>query len=202
MGSTDKGQSTEAGAHSGDEHPVDVLKAEHRVIVAVMDAMDHEAEAVAGGGRLKPDFWGDVVDFIETFADRCHHGKEEDLLFRCLVEQGMPEVGSPVSCMKHEHIEARALKDRLDKALRNRDREEVHDAALAYTHLLRTHIEKEETILFELARAMLPPDQVELLRKGFDAVERNVMGEETHCRYIQMARRLCAESGVAFCCGH
>ena len=32
--------------------------------------------------KLDPEFVEMAVDFIRTYADRCHHGKEEDILFR------------------------------------------------------------------------------------------------------------------------
>jgi hemerythrin-like domain-containing protein len=37
--------------------------------------------------RINPKFVEVVVDFIRTYADQCHHGKEEDILFRDLSEK-------------------------------------------------------------------------------------------------------------------
>ena len=34
--------------------------------------------------EVDPVFIDTAVDFIRTYADRCHHGKEEDLLFKAL----------------------------------------------------------------------------------------------------------------------
>jgi hemerythrin-like domain-containing protein len=42
-------------------------------------------------GKADPGFIETAVDFIRTYADRCHHGKEEDILFRDLEKKAMSE---------------------------------------------------------------------------------------------------------------
>ena len=50
----------------------------------------------------------DAMDFIKTFADSCHHAKEEDLLFPAMGEAGFPSRGGPVGVMLMEHEQGRA----------------------------------------------------------------------------------------------
>ena len=179
-------------------HPVDSLEEEHQVILAVLDAMDQRADELAAGGSLDVEFWLLAAEFLENFADRCHHAKEEDLLFPALQRCGIPQEGGPIGVMKHEHVEGRALKERLGSAAARGKREEVLRSAHALSYLLREHIAKEENVLFYMARQMLDCEKVEEVLRGFSRVEKDVMGEGTHCRYVDVARRLCAESGVPF----
>ena len=178
-------------------HPVDTLEEEHQVILAVLDAMDRRADELTAGGSLDAEFWLLVAEFMENFADRCHHAKEEDLLFPALQQCGIPQEGGPIAVMKHEHVEGRALKERLGRAAERGKREEVLQAAHALSYLLREHIAKEEKVLFQMARQLLNHQQVEEVLRGFTRAEEDVMGG-THCRYVGIARRLCAECGVPF----
>ncbi len=68
---------------------------EHRLIKKVLDW--GEAEIARIDRRQPPDAAKLVqaVDFIRNFADRCHHAKEEGLLFKRLGEKGMPGAGRP-----------------------------------------------------------------------------------------------------------
>ena len=179
-------------------HPVDSLEEDHQVILAVLDAIDRRADELMEGGSLDAEFWLQVAEFMENFADRCHHAKEEDLLFPALQQCGVLQKGGPIGVMKHEHVESRALKDRLCSGAEQGKREEVLRAAHALSYLLREHIAKEENVLFRMARQLLDHQQVEEVLRGFARVEKDIMGEGTHCKYVGLARHLCAESGVPF----
>ncbi len=51
---------------------------------------------------------GVAVDFIRTYADWTHHGKEEDILFRDLAEKELSEEHQQVMDeLVHEHVVAR-----------------------------------------------------------------------------------------------
>jgi hemerythrin-like domain-containing protein len=61
---------------------------EHRLIERAIELMKAEKERVEAGGELDTLFVDKVVDFIRVYADRTHHGKEEDILFEDL--EGKP----------------------------------------------------------------------------------------------------------------
>jgi len=69
--------------------PIALLMIEHRQIERMMPVLREEAiKARAGGvdaGRIDA-----LVDFVRTYADRCHHGKEEDILFVAMQEKPLP----------------------------------------------------------------------------------------------------------------
>ena len=67
--------------------PVGPLMIEHRTIERMIALMGKEVQRIEKG--LEPDieFIRTAVDFIKTYADRLHHGKEEDILFRDLAKK-------------------------------------------------------------------------------------------------------------------
>jgi hemerythrin-like domain-containing protein len=64
--------------------PIGPLMIEHRLIERMIDVMKEELVLIEREKKVDPEFIEMAVDFIRTYADRCHHGKEEDILFRDL----------------------------------------------------------------------------------------------------------------------
>jgi len=69
--------------------PVGPLMKEHRLIERMIRIMNAELEKVKKDSKADPSFIDTAIDFIRTYADRCHHGKEEDILFRDLAKKNI-----------------------------------------------------------------------------------------------------------------
>lgn len=63
---------------------VEPLMLEHRLIERMIRIMNKGLARIKQEKKVDLVFVDTVVDFIRTYADRCHHGKEEDILFRDL----------------------------------------------------------------------------------------------------------------------
>jgi hemerythrin-like domain-containing protein len=64
--------------------PVGPLMIEHRLIERMIRVIGVELIRMEEKGEVNPGFVDVAVDFIRTYTDSCHHGKEEDILFRDL----------------------------------------------------------------------------------------------------------------------
>ena len=196
--------------------PTEILSAEHRVIERVLGCLDKIADDAQNAGRLDERNARDAIDFLRNFADRCHHGKEENNLFPALEAQGFPRDGGPVGVMLHEHDEGRGHIRAMDEAVVQASAGQPEavrrfvEHARSYTDLLRQHIQKEDNILFVLAdRVLSAADQQELLAQ-FEHVETEHMGQGTHEKYLALANRLTERYGTTLtaapacvrCCGH
>lgn len=62
--------------------PIAPLMIEHRLIERMIALMKKETDRIATEGVISFDLIDTSVDFISTYADQCHHGKEERILFR------------------------------------------------------------------------------------------------------------------------
>lgn len=67
--------------------PVAPLMIEHRLIERMIKLMDREINRIKQNNQPNADFIDTAIDFIKTYADRLHHGKEEDILFRDLAKK-------------------------------------------------------------------------------------------------------------------
>jgi len=76
---------------------------EHELIVQVLASLQMLAETLNEGGPVSRPELADFGRFFAEFADRCHHGKEEDRLFRAMVASGFPPESGPIGVMLSEH---------------------------------------------------------------------------------------------------
>lgn len=149
------------------DHPIDVLLGEHRTILQVFDEVDRECRRLEANAPLRETFWQDVLRFCDEFDAGLHHQKEEHLLFPLLETNGLSRTSGPTAVLRDEHLRSRFWRNRLEQALRQRDRTRLLAAAASYLDLSRAHVLKENQILFPLARRLLSADDVERLHREF-----------------------------------
>lgn len=176
--------------------PTDTLRHEHQVIEMVLDAAQDEIERMSHTGKVDPDRLRQFVEFFRFFADRCHHAKEEEYLFERLKERGLPADQGPIGVMLYEHEEGRkhirGLEDGIENAAAGQEpavravREHLQD----FVDLLRSHISKENNILFVMADQLLTDRDQRELEEAFERVEAQEIGPDVHERYHQLAHQL------------
>jgi hemerythrin-like domain-containing protein len=170
------------------ENATEVLRKEHKGILKMLDVTEEVARRLAAGQQVAPEVLTNLLEFFRLFADRCHHGKEEDLLFPRLQEKGMPRAGGPIGVMLAEHDQGRSLVKQMAEAAEayksgaTGSGSRWAEAARGYCTLLRGHIDKENNVLFVMAERMLTPAEQKELAEEFERVEVEKMGTGTHER--------------------
>jgi hemerythrin-like domain-containing protein len=178
------------------KYATEMLRQEHTAILRMLDATEEVARRLRSGAAVDSEILDGLLEFFKIFADRCHHGKEEDLLFPMLERKGMPRHGGPVGVMLHEHEIGRALireMARTATALAAGESSAAGNwsaAADQYVSLLRAHIQKENEILFVMAERMLTPAEQAELCSAFEKVEVEQIGPGTHERLHRDMERL------------
>lgn len=71
--------------------PIGPLMEEHRLIERMIKVMNSKLKEIKKENKPDQLFIDTAVDFIRTYADRCHHGKEEDILFRDLAKKKLSD---------------------------------------------------------------------------------------------------------------
>jgi hemerythrin-like domain-containing protein len=67
--------------------PIGYLMIEHRLIERMIKLMTDESVNMDRENKADLGFLDSAIDFLKTYADKCHHGKEEDILFRDLTQK-------------------------------------------------------------------------------------------------------------------
>lgn len=176
---------------------INELLAEHEAVRITLKILKRIGQEIDKTGKISnPEHLEQLFDFFSTFVDRCHHSKEEELLFPALEEVGVSREGGPVGVMLKEHQQGRDLvakmKTAIDQYL-NGDNDAVQrfqQHANDYTTLLDFHIDKENNVLFPMALKHLPESKLAELKKGFDRIETDKIGTGKHDALHKMLNSL------------
>ncbi|MGQ9577285.1 MAG: hemerythrin domain-containing protein [Candidatus Aminicenantales bacterium] len=177
-------------------HPTRILMAEHEAIKTMLRVLENLASRLEAGERVDPEHIRMALDFIVGFADRCHHAKEENLLFPAMEAVGVPRQGGPIGVMLTEHEEGRrhvrAMKEAADRLAKGEMKAGFDFARHArdYASLLSEHIFKEDNILYAMADARLSPADQENLRAAFQKVEEEIVGPGQHSHFEAILEEL------------
>ncbi len=182
--------------------PTQILEDEHRFIEKIVNAMPVLVKALEAGQKMDVEMLREIVEFMQTFADRCHHGKEENLLFPILGAKGVPLDGCPIGALTREHKQGRALVAELTTGIEAYAKgDPAASEALVKTlggliNLYPNHIWKEDYLLFPMTNKVLSADEQQELLVKFAAVEAEV-GQDVHARFEQLAQTLSALAQTA-----
>ena len=162
--------------------PFHILKHEHRIIERALRGLDGVCMRIESGSRVPVGALLEIVNFITTFADQYHHGKEETLLFPALERCGITREGGPLGVMEYEHQVERELIADLEQAIELYQEGDVEaaqrfvEAGRAYLRLLVGHIEKEDSILFRIGDEVLDDEDKAALAASFKKVNSTLGG--------------------------
>lgn len=176
--------------------PTETLRHEHKVVLLVLTGAEREARNLRQGGAVHAEATEQMLDFFRNFVDRCHHAKEEQHLFPAMVAHGFAADAGPVAVMLHEHEQGRAAVRAIGEALPDASagdspaKERLAAALEGYVSLLRSHIFKEDNVLFAMAEQVLPPDEQARIAASFEEIEEREIGPGMHEGYHQLAHRL------------
>jgi hemerythrin-like domain-containing protein len=176
--------------------PTEDLIAEHEAVLDALRLLEKVEGALATGKTEAAEHLEQLLDFFKGFVDRCHHGKEEEVLFPELEKRGFPRESGPVGVMLAEHDAGRQCIRGMSEGLarlRAGERDAlstIRQNAGGYRELLRSHIAKENNVLFPLADRLLPEDVSAQVLERFEEIERERVGEGKHEQYHALLQRL------------
>jgi len=161
------------------------LMIEHRLIMRMVRLLEEQLTDIDSGGRADADFIYHAVDFFRTYADRTHHGKEEDILFKALAGKPLSEEHKRIMGeLLEEHVCARAkVAGLFEVNARYSGGEkqalgEMKPFLEALISLYPKHIEKEDRHFFIPAMDYFTEPEQELMLKEFFEFDRNMIHEK------------------------
>lgn len=135
--------------------PIGPLMIEHRLIERMIGLLEKELYSIENTKKTNPKLIDSAVDFFRTYADRTHHGKEEDILFRELGNKPLSsEHRKIMDELMAEHVIARQHVKGLFEANQKYSIGESHALLDISTHLKKltqlypAHIQKEDQRFF------------------------------------------------------
>jgi hemerythrin-like domain-containing protein len=158
---------------------------EHRLIERMVKLMAGELPRMEEKWGVNIGFLSEAIDFIRTYADRCHHGKEEDILFRDLAAKSLsPEHLKKMDELVEEHISARKIVSRLADAKERYARtqrdgfQEIKTCLAELVEFYPAHIEKEDKHFFLPVMNYFTREEKDAMLQEFWAFDKNLIHEK------------------------
>jgi hemerythrin-like domain-containing protein len=175
---------------------IEVLMNEHRLIEQVLGSLETYAIEVRAGSPPLREVIGDYASFFRGFADACHHGKEEDILFQRMVERGFPRQAGPLAVMYYEHELGRTHVRALSQIASAAGEVATEHTSVLLAHaesfvpLLRQHILKEDHILYPTAVQVLTARELDAMNTDFEVFEQVMRADGSYDTLRALAERL------------
>ena len=170
---------------------IDDLMHEHQAILSTLRILQKAIIMLKKNSEINMNDLNSLISFLKEFADKCHHGKEEGYLFPAFEAAGIPNENGPIGVMLREHELGRSyIKQMSDSLAKTKADEHFLMAAEKYVALLRSHIEKENNILFPMGASRLSAEQLDDLFKKFEKYEEEVIGKGRHQELHQILHEL------------
>ena len=172
---------------------IEIMVKEHENIRRMLKVLREVSYRIMTGGEYDLEDLPEMIDFVRNYADRLHHGKEEDILFEAMNAQieKLAKSGT-ITGIYIEHDQGRLFIANLESGYKSfkegddRARLDIIGNAIAYTDLLDRHIEKENTALYKFAENMLPDEIKSKVDADCDQVENETTISGTQARYLNM----------------
>lgn len=172
------------------------LKDDHEGIKLMLTIMEKISCNLEADEELNIDQYEKIIDFLKGFVDKCHHGKEEEILFPALEKHGIQNEGGPIGMMLKEHRAGRKNVEEISKAFDEFKKgnkqaiKSIITSSMNYIQLLRNHIEKESNVLFAMADQVLNEEEQSALFEAFERLEVEKTGEGKHEEYHHLLKEL------------
>ena len=172
------------------------LMIEHRLIEKMLRITSKELEIIKKDRVVDPIFIDTVVDFIRTYADRTHHGKEEDILFKELEDKNLNSKDKKgMQELIEEHISARQIVKGLVEAnnnYTNGDSTSIDIIIEKLTFLINfypEHINKEDKVFFPETEKYFSDEELERMLNNFWEFDRKMIHEKYRKLYDSLSKK-------------
>jgi hemerythrin-like domain-containing protein len=176
--------------------PIGPLMIEHRLIERMIRLLDERSGEAMERGEIAPVFIDMAVDFIRTYADRTHHGKEEDILFEDLAARDLSAEDSRVMQeLIDEHVYARNTVRELVEANERYRRGDgdalatILEKIAALVSLYPGHIAKEDKVFFPAAMKYLDRSEQDAMLQAMWEFDRRMIHEKYRSVVERLERR-------------
>ncbi len=165
--------------------PIGLLMREHRLIERMVALLNEELKQITGKNKVDVEFLMVAVDFIRTYADRTHHGKEEDILFRELAKKQLSQEHElTMNELVEEHVSGRRMVTSLVNARESYVAGNVgslKDIVACVKELVNfypAHIEKEDKHFFYPSLEYLSKQEQDDMLQEFWEFDRKLIHEK------------------------
>lgn len=171
---------------------IDLLIEEHENILTFTEYLKTLCCDIIDGKGVNTASLRECIEFGRFYADKHHHGKEEKILFRYMLDK-LGTVAQKLirQGMLVEHDLGRYHLGELDKAIKEYENDpntqnklKIITNASGYADLLRRHIEKEDSVCYTFAFRMLSDEDKQKIDEETREFENDSFEDNNRQKYL------------------
>lgn len=174
-----------------------IMVEEHENIRRMLKVIREVSYRVMTLGEFDIEDFTSIIDFVRVYADKHHHGKEEDILFDTMNKEieKLAKSGA-ITGMYIEHDSGRLFMANLEKGIQSYNegsdyaRLDIIANAICYADLLDRHIEKENTAMYKFAENMLNDSSKSFIEDECLKVEEEATNSGLQNKYIALLEEM------------
>lgn len=170
---------------------VKLMMEEHQNILRMLKVIRKACYRVMTTKELDYDDFALMIDFVRSYADKHHHGKEENIMFKKMTENlGRMAENLITHGMLVEHDLGRLYMLELEGALErvkagdDESRLDVIANAISYAALLERHIKKEDDLVYPFGERQLSPELMTQINEETQEFEDQASTQNTQAIYL------------------
>lgn len=174
---------------------IELMIEEHENIRRMLKVVRAYSYKVLNGEKVDYNDFYKIIDFIKNYADKNHHCKEEDVLFKIIDRQFNMKNG-PIMGMLIEHDQGRLFIHNLETALKELEegneesKLDIIANAVSYADLLNRHIDKENNTIYMFANKSLSKENKEELNRISSELEAKSKESGIQDKYLNILKEL------------
>ncbi len=179
--------------------PEDLMK-EHGVLNRCLLIYEEGMRRLRAKQDVAPEVFQHTADLVRTFVEQYHEKNEETYIFPQFVKA--KQLTKLVEVLKTQHVAGRKVTAEIlrlsqpDAYRVAENRDNLVQACQAFIRMYRPHEAREDTVLFPALRAILPPQEVEVLGDRMEEDEHKVLGEEGFERSVDRVATIEKQLGI------
>lgn len=172
------------------------LMIEHRLIEKMLNITNKELDIIKKERKVNSVFIDTIVDFIRTYADRTHHGKEENILFKKLESKKLNSYDRIIMQeLVDEHITARkAVKDLLEANNKyiggnSESIDMIIEKLYFLINFYPKHILKEDKVFFPNTEKYFTNNELDNMLNDFWEFDKKMIHEKYNKLYESLSKK-------------
>jgi hemerythrin-like domain-containing protein len=173
----------------GEMRPEDILREDHGRIMKLLAAWQKMLGELENPKQSRHEAFAECIGLVESFIDKCHHGKEDEILFPAMESSKRPEVTSLIEGLRSEHKTGRSMLEAIELEFKaffqpNGSAETLIQLCESYIDLLRKHVRRENAKLLPILEKCIPAEAQDQIAAHFEQYEQETIGSKNNLGLI------------------
>jgi len=173
----------------GEMRAKDILREDHGRIMKLLAVWQKMLGELEHTNQSRQEAFVACIDLVETFVDKCHHGREDEILFPAMESSKEPGITILIDRLSSEHKTGRSMLEAIKQEYKvfsqsNGSAEKLIQLCEGYIDLLRKHIRWENAKLLPVIEKCVSSGDQEQIAARFEQYEQETIGSETNLGLI------------------